>query len=244
MPITAYQVLNRAINGTTLVFKDHVIAEITAKSNGRIEIQDIHGKGWRINPNELTQIDYKNFLNALSKSIIQAAPKERSEGSAQARLLNLKVGDSLEHKGFPLGTKVAIRRETEFGPIVSIHDSHDRMHEIYIDLLPNLLSYSGYLQQFKRKIEDEEAVSSLSRVAIYFKEEFSPKLIGQIAYEQECWGDTWMMPPPEGQEASLRKRIIGYFDLFEQFGKDVPWIKIAYHAIIAQAREDHPEWLL
>ena len=244
MSITAEQVLNRSYSGTALIFRDQIIAEITNKQDSLIEVQDIHKKSWQIRLERLRDVSYPSFLADLVKSIVRAAPDDAPQGSARAVLAGMNVGDRISENSRCLATLVGIQLETDYGPALTLRDSNGHLHEIFIDLLPNQLGLEDYLIQFEKKIENIERAASEPALLHYFNDEFTPKMLAQLAYDHECWGDTWLLPPPEGQEAYIYDRFKEYYDRFEQFGKDIPWLMIARDAIIAQAREDHPEWLL
>lgn len=244
MAMTAEQVLNRSFEGTTLTFRDQVIAEIKQKENSHLEIQDIHGKGWKIRLDRLDGVDFQSFLSDLARSIAHAAPDAATDGSARSILADLGLGDQLMDSGTILGILVGIQDNSEFGPVITLKDHHGNLHEIYLGLIPHHLSYKDFLDHFQIRIETAKRNASEPLIFRYFKDEFTPKILAQLDYDHECWGDTWLIPPPEGQEADIRQRVMEYFEMAEQFGKDVPWLKIARHAIVAQAREDHPEWLL
>lgn len=244
MTITANQVLNRAHKGTTLVYKEHTIAEITGKPDSRVEIRDIHGKQWTIYPDQLQEIKYQTFLQDLAQSIARFAPEVRTEGSASNVLWNMRIGENLRKDSSVLATLVGVDPENEYGPVLTLRDTCCTLHDVYLAFLPDDLSYPDFLNQFKHEIADTIQAISEPLLFRYFKEDFTPKILAQMAYELECWGDSWLMLPPEGQEDNIREKFDEYFNLYEKFGKDVPWIKIAQHAIIAQAREEHPEWLV
>jgi hypothetical protein len=78
----------------------------------------------------------------------------------------------------------------------------------------------------------------------YFQDEFIPKMLAQMANDQDRYGDTWLMSYTDGPEDHIRGRFDEYFQQFEESGKPMPWHKVAGYAIIAQARQDHPEWLM
>ena len=78
----------------------------------------------------------------------------------------------------------------------------------------------------------------------YFQGEFISKMLVQMANDHDHYGDTWLMSYAEGMEGHIRGRYDDYYNQFEQSGKPVPWLKVAGYAIIAQARQDHPEWLV
>jgi acyl-ACP thioesterase len=78
----------------------------------------------------------------------------------------------------------------------------------------------------------------------YFEEEFVPQMRRQLEKDYERWGDTWRHRPEDGQEMRIKARFNDYFDMFEHASTNVPWLKIAGNAVIAQARIDHPEWLM
>ena len=81
-------------------------------------------------------------------------------------------------------------------------------------------------------------------LARYFQEEFIPKMLNQMDFDQTRSGDTWLMDYKDGVEAHIRSRFEDYFKLFDEFGKPISWLRVAGYAILAQARLDHPDWLI
>ena len=244
MSISAEQVLSRSFSGSDLIFREQVIAEITSKQDGLVVIQDIHKKSWQIRLARLQAVTYPAFMADLVKSIVKAAPQVAPQGSARAFMSGMNVGDHLSQDGKNLATLVGIQTETDFGPELTLRDLNGNLHEVYVDLLPNYLTLNDYLEEFEKKIENDKKTASEPLLFSYFKDEFIPKMLAQLAYDHECWGDTWLLPPPEGQEVYIFERFKEYFERFEQFSKDIPWLMIARDVVIAQAREDHPDWLL
>jgi len=78
---------------------------------------------------------------------------------------------------------------------------------------------------------------------IDFLDEFTDALRGQLARDQERWGNTWKHRPRENQEARAMARFQDYFDQWHNAGTPMPWLKIAGEALIAWVRENHPEEL-
>lgn len=74
-----------------------------------------------------------------------------------------------------------------------------------------------------------------------FVPEFIEKLIEQLRSDHARWGNTWLTRPKEGQELRTKARYTDYFDMFEQAGTPVPWLKIVGGALICWIRENHPE---
>lgn len=65
----------------------------------------------------------------------------------------------------------------------------------------------------------------------------------QLESDEKRWGDTWKYRPREGQEMRIKATYDNYFDQFVHAGEPVPWAKVIGNAIIAMARESHPEWI-
>lgn len=74
-----------------------------------------------------------------------------------------------------------------------------------------------------------------------FVSEFIEKLIEQLEADNKRWGNTWLKRPKEGQELRTKDRYTDYFDMFENAGTPVPWMKIVGGALICWIRENHPE---
>jgi len=244
MSIIADHVLSQCHIGSELVCGNQVIAKIIRKNEHLIEIRDIHGKHWSINLERLCNVEYRTFLKDLSSAIARFHPDSASEISTQQVLASMKVGDELrDFSGF-LATLVEIEPYTDQGRSLTFKDVNENRHQVFLDLIPNDLGFNAYLQQFRLNVESADGPVPEPILLHYFKHEFIPKMLAQMEYDNDRWGDTWLMEPRVGQENYINKRLDEYFNFFEQFGKNVPWLKVIGHAIIAQAREDHPEWLL
>lgn len=76
---------------------------------------------------------------------------------------------------------------------------------------------------------------------IDFVPEFLTALEEQIESDYKRWGNTWLNRPKEGQELRTKARYTDYFDMFEQAGTPIPWLKIVGGALICWIRENHPE---
>lgn len=74
-----------------------------------------------------------------------------------------------------------------------------------------------------------------------FIDEFIEKLIEQLEADHKRWGNTWLKRPKEGQELRTKARFTDYFDMFEEAGTPVPWMKIVGGALICWIRENHLE---
>lgn len=99
--------------------------------------------------------------------------------------------------------------------------------------------------QHSRRHSDQAAViPTQPLLARYFQEEFIPKMLNQMDFDQVRYGDTWLMDYKDGVEAHIRSRFKDYFKLFDEFGKPISWLRVAGYAILAQARLDHPDWLI
>lgn len=87
----------------------------------------------------------------------------------------------------------------------------------------------------------EELQGEPSPMVIEFVSEFIDKLKEQLIADHKRWGNTWLNRPKEGQELRIKARYRDYFDMFEQAGTPVPWMKIVGGALICWIREQHPE---
>lgn len=244
MSENASQVLGQWQIGRKLIFENHIIAEIIAKNDNQVKIRDIHGKGWVIHQADISDLTLQSFLENLAKSIARSRPKVNPEGCAREVLTKLTLGDELRDQNGRVGTLVGIHPHADIGLSLTFKNLHGNLQTVYPDLLPNDLSFNEYLHWFQKRIQDPIESSTEPLLFRYFKEEFVLKMLAQMAYDHERWGDSWLMQPIEGHEQQIHERFNEYFAMFYQHGKKIPWLKIAGYAIIAQAREDHPEWLL
>jgi hypothetical protein len=74
------------------------------------------------------------------------------------------------------------------------------------------------------------------KVADYLTD-FIMALKTQLDDDEKRWGDTWKKRPIEGQEGRTRATFNNYFDMFENGGTPVPWLKVAGNALICWIRE-------
>ena len=89
--------------------------------------------------------------------------------------------------------------------------------------------------------EIETVKQDAEPVVTDFLEEFKDALFHQLISDHARWGNTWLDRPKEGQELRTKARYTDYFDMFEQAGTPVPWLKIIGGALICWIREQHPE---
>lgn len=244
MSIDVDRVMRHFRTGHKLVFSNHPIAEIISVSNPLIEIKDIHGKKWFVNQDHLANLSYPEFLSNLASVIAQHCPENAFEGSARQSLMAMTLGDTLENSDGYIASLVEIKPNGGKGPILTFRDVNEMRRQVYPNLLPDDLTYNEFVYQFQGKIRAAQATSEEPLLSRYFKNEFIPKMLSQMDYDNLRWGDTWLMQSVESQEKTIQDHFNHYFEYYRLYGKKVPWLKIAGYAIIAQAREDHPEWLL
>jgi hypothetical protein len=244
MPLNADEILKQMPLGSQLEYGAQVIADVIQKNEYEIKLRDIHGKHWLINQELVANLEYAAFMKDLAAVIAQSCPSDESEGSAQEMLRKFKVGDALRDLQGILATLVDIKPDPNLGISLTFKDKNENLRQIYINLIPIDQTFKEFLSQFRQTVEVTAPSISGPVLIHYFKHEFIPKMLAQMAYDNQQWGDTWMMQSQVDQEQQIRIRFDKYFDFYEQFGKKVPWLKVAGFAIIAQAREDHPEWLL
>jgi hypothetical protein len=243
LSINANHVLAHASIGYKLFFAEELIAEIINKNERQVEIEDIHHKHWLINLDNLKNIEFSAFMENLAEAVTMYKPRSSMEASAYATLTSMAVGDELSHQGQSMATLIHINPQADDGPILTFEDAQRRRHNVYLGTLPEDLTFSEYTRRFKDYAENATAAPE-PRLMQYFQDEFVPKMLAQMANDHDRYGDTWVMPYAEGMEERIRGRFDEYFDQFEGSGKPVPWYKVAGYAIIAQARHDHPEWLV
>ena len=244
MSIDADHVIKHLQVGHKLIYLRHDIADILSITQPTIAIKDIHGKKWTLNQEQLTTVKYETFLDSLAAIIARNCPVVAPEGSARQVLLQMNSGDALEDSAGYLATLIDISPDSGKGPVLTFRDINEQRSQIYPRLLSNKFTYNAFLDQFREGVVHAQECSDEFTLLRYFKNEFLPKMLSQLTYDNERWGDSWLIIPPGGQEAYVQEHIEKYFEYFNQFGKKIPWLKMASYAIIAQAREDHPEWLL
>lgn len=104
-------------------------------------------------------------------------------------------------------------------------------------VLPELREVKNLLSIYVRPIPEIPGDIQVSD----FVPEFIDKLIDQLKFDHNRWGNTWLNRPKEGQELRTKARFIDYFDMFENAGTFVPWMKIVGGALICWIRDNHPE---
>lgn len=230
--------------GHKLTYLNHKVADIIAINRPIIEIRDIHGKKWALNQAHLGALKYATLLSNLADVIAKNCPESAPDGSARQVLIGMKPGDTLQDEAGFLATLIDIHPDNGKGPFLTFRDINEQRSQVYPWLLSDEYPFDAFLEQFRYGVTHVQNNSDEPALLRYFKNEFIPKMMSQLDYDNQRWGDSWMMLPPGGQELDIQKHIDQYFEYFTQFGKKVPWLKMAGYAIIAQAREDHPEWLL
>jgi hypothetical protein len=244
LSINADHVLARASIGYKLFFAEEQIAEIIYKNERQVEIKDIHHKHWLINLDHLQNIEFSAFMEDLAEAVDKFYLRPSVEVSARATLASMAIGDELCHQGERLATLIHIDPQTEQGSVLTFEDTQHRRHNVQLETLPDDLTFNEYTRRFKHYAEQAAITPIEPPLLRYFQEEFIPKMLAQMANDHDRYGDTWLMPYTEGMEGHIRGRYDEYFGQFEESGKPVPWLKVAGYAIIAQARQDHPDWLM
>jgi hypothetical protein len=244
MSINAARFLKRIYVGSELLFSDQVVAEIVQPNSHIIKIRDIHGKYWSINQEGLRNVIYHVFMENLAETIARSHPKNVSQTGAQKILNNMNVGDELhDQQGF-MARLVEIDKHNNLGPSLVFQDVNENHQQVFLNLIPYSLDFKLFLKDFRWRIKRTAESTTEPILLQYFKNEFIPKMLAQMDYDNKRWGDSWLFEPLAGQEKSISEHVNEYFDFHDQLGKKVPWLKVAGYAIIAQAREDHPEWLM
>jgi hypothetical protein len=243
LSINADHVMAHASIGYKLFFAEEQIAEIIHKGERLVEIEDIHHKHWLINLDHLQDIEFSAFMEDLAEAVAKFGVHPNGEASTRAALEAMAVGDDLRHQGESLATLIHIDSQADQGPVLTFEDPRHNRHNVHLGTIPDELTFSEYTRRFKEYVDHAENIPE-PRLLQYFQCEFIPKMLAQMANDHDRYGDTWLMPYAEGMEGHIRERYDDYFDQFEQSDKPVPWLKVAGYAIIAQARQDHPEWLV
>lgn len=239
LSINADHVLAYASIGYKLFFADQLIAEIIQKIDRLVIIEDILHKHWMINLDHLQDIEFSAFMEDLAGAVARLS----IEANALDALGSMVVGDELHHQGHYMATLIHIDSQADQDPVLTFEDAQRRRHNVYLGTLPEDLTFSQYTRRFKDYAENAAVNTTEPHLMQYFQGEFIPKMLAQIANDHDRYGDTWLMPYTEGMEGHIRGRYDEYFSQFEESGKPMPWLKVAGYAVIAQARQDHPEWL-
>ncbi|MBW6465538.1 MAG: hypothetical protein K0B06_03445 [Brevefilum sp.] len=245
LSINADHVLVNASIGYKLFFSEEQIAEIVGKNERQIEIEDIHHKHWLINLDHLKNIEFSAFMEDLAGAVAKFWVRPSIAPSARDALGAMALGDELCHQGERLATLIHIDPQAHQGPVLTFEDTQYRRHNVHLGTLDEGFTLNEYTHRFKDYVENAAATTAPEpRLMQYFQDEFVPKMLAQMANDHDRYGDTWLMPYTEGTEDHIRGRYDEYFGQFEESGKPVPWFKVAGYAIIAQARQDHPDWLM
>ena len=244
MSIDVDHVIKHLQVGHKLIYLHHDIADILSITPPTIVIRDIHGKKWVLNQEHLNTVRYEAILDDLAAIIAKNCPSDGPEDCARQVLLHMNSGDSLKDSAGYLATLIDISSDSGKGPVLTFRDINEQRSQFYPKLFSDKYSYDAFLERFRNGVTQAQESADEPALLRYFKNEFLPKMLSQLTYDNERWGDSWLIIPPGGQEAYVQKRIDEYFEYFNQFDKKIPWLKMASYAIIAQAREDHPEWLL
>ncbi|NLN71124.1 MAG: hypothetical protein GX142_10175, partial [Chloroflexi bacterium] len=238
-------VLVHAEIGYQLTHAGEPIAEVIHKYPSQIEIKDRNNKHWLINLNHLKHIDFSAFLEDLAQAIMQYNQSQPKPNSARDVLSNLSVGAQLGDAEQAVVTLAQIEPPKDGCSLTLVFtDARGQCYNVDLDKVPPELTIEDFTQRLKTETEQDAIVPTEPVLLRYFQEEFIPKMLAQMALDQNRYGDTWLMDYTEGLETHIRERFDDYFSLFDQFEKPIPWLKIAGYAILAQARLDHPEWLL
>ncbi len=243
--ISADLILAQAEVGYVLTFRGEPIAKVTLKNSHQVMIKDKHSKHWLINFEQLKGVDFLSFSKDLADAIERFQNHSIGEQTARNFLAKMSVGDHLCYGNETLATLVEIMQPTsEHGTILTFEAGDHSRHIVSIDTIPAEQSISDYLESFDINLEQAEFSQMDSLLIRYFREEFVNKMLIQMTDDHRRNGDTWLSRYENGVESYIHQRFDEYFKNFEEAGKPIPWLKIAGYAILAQAREDHPEWLL
>lgn len=243
--VNADTILSRADVGYTLTSSGRPIAVVTHKEDQQVEVKDNHNKYWLINLEQLKGVNFLAFTEELTVSINKFHAYEKSRQSAREFLGGLSVGNQLLNGNEVLATLINITQLSPEHDIILTFEAIDRSrHVVNLDSIPPDQSLNDYLQSFEFALEQSDYSEVDSLLIRYFREEFFDKMLGQMADDHRRNGDTWLSRYENGVEFFIQQRFVEYFNMFEETSKPVPWLKIAGYAILAQARQDHPEWLL
>lgn len=81
----------------------------------------------------------------------------------------------------------------------------------------------------------------MGKTLIDYLPEFIKELTEQLNEDEKRWGNTWKKRPIKGQGERTKAAFTNYFDMNENAGIPIPWLKIAGGALICWVREKHPD---
>ena len=106
------------------------------------------------------------------------------------------------------------------GPVLTFRDVNEKLRQVYPWLLPDDLTYEGFIEQIRKEIKNFQNSSDEPALTRYFKNEFIPKMLSQMDYDNLRWGDTWLMQPTKAQEEEIQEHINHYFEYYQQFWEE------------------------
>lgn len=243
MTLDAITTLDNLEPGSFIILSGENIAEIINKNEDCFEIKDIHGKYWRLHREKLENANYSQFLQELALIIDQNWYERVNQHLAQEVLSKMPVNTHIYHGHEWIASLIDVNGGEKKGQILTFEDKHGNELTIDLEKLSEDFTYDDFLSFLLSEIEHRSKPECHTILMDFFNEEFIPMMLEQMKYDHYRLGDSWLMKPTEGYEKQIQRRYAEYFEMFEKDGKEVPWLKIAGYAIIAQARHDHPEWL-
>ncbi len=244
MSINAETALDGMDLGSSIIYQGKEIAKIANKQQDFFEIEDIHGKHWVLHRDKISSTILPILLEELSKIIDHNWQKQINQKSAIEVLSEMPVNTNLYFNNEWIATLIDKDDGDQALQNLTFEGKNGSELPVNLDQISPDTSFDDFKRTIKDITEDFGQPDEETILTRYFKEEFIPIMIEQMKYDHQRLGDTWLMKPSQGIDRQIRKRYEEYFEMNEKDGKPVPWLKIAGYAIIAQARLDHPEWLL
>lgn len=220
------------------------IAKIVSKNQDDFKIEDIQGKYWNLHREKLENTDFAQFLHDLALIIDPNWHEHINQYPAREVLSKMPINTPLYYDDQWIAKLINIEEREGGNHNLTFEDYQGNELSIPLEKFSEGLTFDDFIHNLIVEIEHRSQQENHTILIDYFKEEFIPMMIEQMKFDHHRMGDSWLMKPSPEYSQQIHKRYEEYFELYEKDGKPIPWLKIAGYAIIAQARHDHPEWLL
>jgi hypothetical protein len=179
---------------------------------------------------------YGHTLEEFYQVLLDNNKDSNHQNAIEYIFYNWEVGREILH---PEGEGV-IARVVDFNNIwtANIKTPDGRYYAVLIDEIPEDMNYTDFRLWLARALRVEAP-----KLQDYLVDEFTQKLLYQLDEDEKRWGDEWRRRDID-IDVRVHNRIEEYFENCAISGDPIPWLKIAGLALIAQARLDHPEWLV
>lgn len=230
--------------GESITYLGENIAEIVSKNEAYFDIKDIQGKYWHLHREKLEKTNYAQFLQDLALIIDPNWFEHINHHPAREVLSAMPVNTNLFYGDQWIAMLINIEETDDRNQILTFEDHRGNELSIPLDKFSDEFTYDDFIHYLMVEIEHGSQQETHSILIDFFKEEFVPMMVEQMKIDHRRLGDSWMMKTNQAYEKQVQKHYEEYFEMYEIDGKPIPWLKISGYAVIAQARHDHPEWLL